>query len=127
MDYYFSKTVELDFDKARDKAIALLKEEGFGVITEIDVKATMKTKLDADFRRYDILGACHPDFAHKALLAEDKIGVLLPCNVIVQEMDGGTEVAAMNPAVAMAAVQNPALADIAGSVTAALQRVVNNI
>ena len=127
MDYYISKTVELGFDEARAKAISLLKEEGFGVITEIDVKATMKKKIDVDFRRYDILGACNPGFAHKALLAEDKVGVLLPCNVIVQEADGGTEVAAMNPMVAMASVQNPELGELAAAVTAALRRVVDGM
>ena len=98
MSYYFSKTINLPFDAAIIRVTEELKKEGFGVLTEIDVKATLKKKLDVDFRNYRILGACNPPFAHQALLAEDKIGTMLPCNVIVQELAPGTvEVAAIDP------------------------------
>jgi uncharacterized protein (DUF302 family) len=86
MDYYFNKTIKGTFEEVIDKVTKGLKEEGFGILTEIDIKATMKKKLDVDFKKYKILGACNPPFAHKALLAEDKIGTMLPCNVIVQEL-----------------------------------------
>jgi uncharacterized protein (DUF302 family) len=104
-----------------------LKEQGFGVLTEIDVKATMKKKLDVDFYNYKILGACNPPFAYKALQAEDKIGVMLPCNVIVQEKEKGTvEVSAVNPIASMQAVENPALSDIANEVTNRLKKVIGS-
>ena len=125
MDYYFNKTVQADLDEAVERVTAALKEEGFGVLTEIDVKATMKKKLDIDFRPYRILGACNPPFAHKALEAEDKIGTMLPCNVIVQEISPGkSEVAAINPIASMQAVKNPALEDVATEITERLKRVV---
>jgi uncharacterized protein (DUF302 family) len=128
MSYYFSKTVELPFEDAIARVTDELKKEGFGVLTEIDVRATMKKKLDVDFRPYRILGACNPPFAHQALLAEDKIGTMLPCNVIVQEhAPGRVEVAAVDPVASMAAVENPALAGIAGEVRARLRRVVENL
>jgi len=118
MSYYFSKIVDYTFDDTLTKVEEELKKEGFGILTEIDVKSTLKKKLDVDFRKYKILGACNPPFAHKALTAEDKIGVLLPCNVIVQETtDGKIEVAFMNPMEAMSAVKNNDLRKIAEEVT----------
>ena len=98
MAYYFSKVVGADFDEAVRRTVEALKEEGFGVLTDIDVKDTLKKKINADFRRYRILGACNPQLAHEALQAEDKIGTMLPCNVVVQERpDGKIEVAAIDP------------------------------
>src|SRR4030066_1084925 len=98
MSYYFSKTLQLSFDVAVAKAVEELKKEGFGILTEIDVKETLKKKLNVDFRKYKILGACNPPFAYQALQAEDKIGLMLPCNIIVQEIpDGQTVVAAIDP------------------------------
>ena len=128
MSYYKSKTVDLSYDEAIQKATDELKKVGFGVLTEIDVKETLKKKLDVDFRKYKILGACNPQFAHKALTAEDKIGVLLPCNVIVQETeDGKTEVAIMNPAEAMSVVDNENLQPIAVEVNKLLDEALKNI
>jgi uncharacterized protein (DUF302 family) len=128
MKYYFSKTVTLSFDDAIEKVIAELKKEGFGVLTDIDVKQTLKKKLDVDFKKYRILGACNPPFAYKALQVEDKIGTMLPCNVIVQEIEGGrVEVAAIDPIVSMQAVANPALKDVAEEVQAKLKKVIENI
>jgi len=128
MSYYFSKTINLPFDEAITRVTEELKKEGFGVLTEIDVKATLKKKLDVDFRNYRILGACNPPFAHQALLAEDKIGTMLPCNVIVQELaPGAVEVAAIDPIASMAAVDNPGLAEIGMQVRAKLQKVVESL
>jgi uncharacterized protein (DUF302 family) len=128
MDYYFSKQVDLGFEQAIEKVTEELKKEGFGVLTDIDVKATLKKKLDVDFRDYRILGACNPPFAHKALLAEDKIGIMLPCNVVVQSLDSGrTEVAAIDPEGAMQAVQNPKLHETAAEVRVALKRVIDRL
>ncbi len=128
MKYYFSKTVTLSFDDTVEKVIAELKKEGFGVLTDIDVKQTLKKKLDVDFKKYRILGACNPPFAYKALQVEDKIGTMLPCNVIVQEIDEGqVEVAAIDPVASMQAVANPALKDIAEQVQAKLKKVIENI
>ncbi len=128
MSYYFSKTINLPFDEAITRVTEELKKEGFGVLTEIDVKATLKKKLDVDFRNYRILGACNPPFAHQALLAEDKIGTMLPCNVIVQELAPGTvEVAAIDPVASMSAVENPGLAEIGMQVRAKLQKVVESV
>lgn len=128
MSYYFSTTLELPFDAALERVTEALKAEGFGVLTEIDVKATLKKKLDADFRNYRILGACNPPFAHKALLAEDKIGTMLPCNLIVQEIEQGrVEVAAVDPIASMAAIDNPDLGSIAVQVQAKLKRVVDSL
>ena len=125
MKYYIAKTVEGNFAAVVDRAIEALKAEGFGVLTDIDVKATMKKKLDLDFRQYRILGACNPPLAHQALTVDDKIGTMLPCNVIVQDIGGGQiEVAAIDPAVSMAQVGNKALQTIADSVTGKLQRVI---
>ena len=128
MSYYFSKTLDLPFDDAIVRVTEELKKEGFGVLTDIDVRATMKKKLDVDFRNYRILGACNPPFAHQALLAEDKIGTMLPCNVIVQELAAGVvEVAAIDPVASMAAVDNPQLGTVGMEVRARLQRVVENL
>ena len=128
MSYYFAKTVEDSFENVIDKVTESLKREGFGVLTEIDVKATLKKKLNADFREYRILGACHPPFAFRALQAEDKIGIMLPCNVIVQKTsEGNTEVAAVNPIASMQAIKNPELEDIALQVQEKLKRVIERI
>lgn len=127
MSYYFSKTVSVTFDEAIARVIDELKKEGFGVLTEIDVKETLKKKLNVDFRRYKILGACNPPSAYRALQAEDKIGTMLPCNVIVQETTGGVEVAAIDPIVSMAAVLNPTLAEVAKQVQAKLKKVIESL
>ena len=128
MSYYFSKTLNLSFDDAIVRVTEELKKEGFGVLTDIDVRATMKKKLDLDFRNYRILGACNPPFAHQALLAEDKIGTMLPCNVIVQEHAAGVvEVAAIDPVASMAAVDNAQLGAVGMEVRAKLQRVVESL
>ncbi len=128
MSYYFSKTLDLSFEEAIAHVTGELKKEGFGVLTEIDVRATMKKKLGVDFRNYRILGACNPPFAHQALLAEDKIGTMLPCNVIVQETeDGRVEVAAIDPIASMQAIQNPALSDVAAQVQAKLKKIVDGL
>jgi uncharacterized protein (DUF302 family) len=125
MQYYIAKTVSGGFPAIVERVIEVLKIEGFGVLTEIDVKATMKKKLDIDFRDYRILGACNPPLAHQALTADDKIGTMLPCNVIVQDLGGGQiEVAAINLAISMERVGNPTLNEIAESVTSKLRRVV---
>ncbi len=125
MSYYVSTKPGMSFDEAVNRVTEELKNEGFGVLTEIDVKATLKKKLDVDFRKYRILGACNPTFAHKALQAEDKIGLMLPCNVIVQELpDGTVEVAAIDPAASMQAVENPALGGIADQIREKLSRVM---
>ena len=113
MAYYFAKTLDAPFDEAVEKAVAALKQHGFGVLTRIDVKNTLKEKIGAEFRPYVILGACNPHMAHQALKAEDKIGTMLPCNVIVQEQGGKSEVAAVDPVASMQAIENPALAAIA--------------
>ena len=128
MSYYMATRLEMPFDAAVAAVKEALKAEGFGVLTEIDVKATLKEKLGADFRKYQILGACNPSFAHRALELEDKIGLMLPCNVIVQEtLSGGVEVAAIDPLASMQAVQNPSLADLGQEVRAKLERVIKNV
>ena len=128
MKYYFSKTVTLPFDNAIERVIAELQKQGFGVLTDIDVKQTLKKKLNVDFKKYRILGACNPPFAYKALQVEDKIGTMLPCNVIVQEIDEGqVEVAAIDPVASMQAVANPALKDVAEKVQEKLKKVIENI
>ena len=124
MSYYFSKTIDLDFDNAIDKVIEELKKEGFGILTDIDVRATLKEKLDVNFHNYRILGACNPKFAYKALQAENKIGTMLPCNVIVQEKDGRTELTAVDPVASMQAVDNPNLKEIAEEVRSKLRKVI---
>lgn len=128
MSYYFSKTVNDDFDTAISKVTEELKKEGFGVLTEIDVKETLKKKLDVDFRKYKILGACNPHFAYQALLAEEAIGTMLPCNVIVQESkDGKVEVSAVDPVASMMAIKNDTLGGVAMQVREKLSRVIDNI
>jgi uncharacterized protein (DUF302 family) len=128
MSYYFSKTLNVSFDEAVARVTEELKKGGFGVLTEIDVKETLKKKLNVDFRKYRILGACNPPFAYKALQAEDKIGLMLPCNVIVQELPGGKiEVAAIDPVASMAAVNNPNLRDVGEQVRAKLKAVIDNL
>tara|TARA_R110002050_G_scaffold286654_1_gene437378 strand:+ start:577 stop:966 length:390 start_codon:yes stop_codon:yes gene_type:complete len=129
MEYYIStKLKNTNFNDAIDKTTAALKEEGFGVLTEIDLKATLKKKLDADFYNYTILGACNPKMAYEALKAENKIGTMLPCNVIVQEREAGTiEVSAVNPAASMMAVENDSLAEIAKDVKNRLTKVINSL
>lgn len=127
MNYYFSKSlVNVTFDEAIQKVTEELKKEGFGILTEIDIKATLKKKLDVDFYSYKILGACNPPYAYKALLAEDKIGTMLPCNVIVQEKKAGhVEISAVDPAASMQAIENGELIDIANEIRARLQKVIN--
>jgi uncharacterized protein (DUF302 family) len=128
MSYYFNKTLNISFDDAITKVTEELKNEGFGILTEIDVKEAMKKKLNKDFRKYKILGACNPPFAYKALLTEDKIGTMLPCNVIVQELDSGNvEVAAIDPIASMQAVDNPSLGDIANEISEKLKKVIDNL
>ncbi len=128
MDYYFTKTITGSFDDVIQKVTEALKAEGFGILTEIDIKATLKKKLDVDFYNYKILGACNPPFAYEALLAEDKIGTMLPCNVIVQEkVSGEVEVSAVDPAASMQAVENSDLNEIALEVRTRLQKVIDNL
>lgn len=128
MSYYFSTTIDGDFAQAIDKVKDELKKEGFGVLTEIDVKDTLRKKLDVDFRNYRILGACNPSFAHKALLTEDKVGVMLPCNVVVEELEGNkVGVTAVDPVASMSSIQNQKLGSIAGDVREKLKRVISNL
>lgn len=128
MEYYFSKTINDSFENAIVKVTEALKAEGFGILTEIDLKATLKKKLDVDFYNYTILGACNPPFAYKALLAEDKIGTMLPCNVIVQEkVKGQIEVSAVDPAASMQAVENTELVGIATEIRDSLKKIINNL
>jgi uncharacterized protein (DUF302 family) len=128
MNYSFNKILNVTFDEAVDRITEELKKEGFGILTDIDVKQTLKKKLDVDFRKYRILGACNPPFAYKALQAEDKIGLMLPCNVIVQEHDDHrVEVSAIDPIASMQAVENPGLGDVAREVQAKLKKVMENL
>ena len=128
MKYYFNKTIEGSFDEVYQRTLEALKKEGFGVLTEIDVKETLKKKLDVDFRKYKILGACNPSFAYKALQTEDKIGIMLPCNVIVQEItEDEIEVAAVDPLASMQAIHNPNLEGIAIQVQEKLEKVIQNL
>lgn len=128
MSYHITRTVTLPFDAAVAAATEALQRHGFGVLTEIDVQATLKKKLGVAFRPYRILGACNPAFAYKALQAEDRIGTMLPCNVILQQRDGGmVEISAVDPIASMQSIDNPALADIAGEVRRMLQEVMEDI
>ncbi|MDA1090963.1 MAG: DUF302 domain-containing protein [Proteobacteria bacterium] len=128
MSYHFSKTIALPFYETIEKVTAALADNGFGVLTTIDVKATLKKKIDVDFRPYTILGACNPGFAYKALQSEDKIGAMLPCNVVVQDAgDGKTEVSAVDPAASMQAIDNPDLIEIATEVRGLLKGVVEGL
>ncbi len=128
MSYHFSKTVDYPFGKTLERVTEELKKEGFGVLTEIDVQDTLKKKINVDFHPYKILGACNPHFAHKALTSENKIGTMLPCNVIVQQHpDGKVEVSAVDPVASMSAIKNENLASVATEVRAKLKRVIDNI
>ncbi len=127
MDYGFSKTVDLSFEETINKVTEELKKEGFGILTTIDVKDTLKSKIDVDFKKYTILGACNPPFAHKALLAEEEIGLLLPCNVIVYEKEDKSAVSFFNPALMSKVVENEVLNPIADEVKEKLQRVFDSI
>lgn len=128
MSYHFSKTLELSFDEAIEKTTAALKEEGFGVLSDIDIKETLKKKLDVDFRNYRILGACNPPNAYKALQAEEHIGLMLPCNVIVQEHKSGkVEVSAVDPVASMQAVSNDSLGEVAKDVRNMLKKVIDSL
>ena len=128
MDYYLSKILDLSFEESMQKVLEELKKEGFGVITEIDVQATLKKKINVDFRNYRILGACNPSFAYQALQLEDKIGTMLPCNVIVQSLDEKkTEVAAIDPVSAMGRLGNQDLLNIAQQVQNKLKKVIEGL
>lgn len=128
MSYYFTKILDTEFEPAIEKVTAALKNEGFGVLTEIDVTATLKKKLDVDFKNYRILGACNPPFAYKALQVDDKIGTMLPCNVIVQEIEKGkAEVTAIDPIASMMAVQNDNLSPIANEIRDKLKKVIDSL
>jgi uncharacterized protein (DUF302 family) len=128
MKYYFNKITNYSFDEAIEKVTEELQKEGFGVLTEIDVTATLKKKLDVDFKNYRILGACNPPYAYKALSAEDKIGTMLPCNVIVQQIsESQVEIAAINPIASMQAVENSALGEVAADITKKLEQVIINV
>jgi uncharacterized protein (DUF302 family) len=128
MEYYFSKTLNVSFDEAVKVTTEALKNEGFGVISEINMHEKLKEKLGVDFKRYKILGACNPPLAYKALQAEEKIGTMLPCNVLVIEQgQNETEIAAVNPVASMQAITNPALEETALEVTNKLRRVINKL
>ena len=128
MSYHFSKRLDVPFDQAVSRVTEVLKREGFGLLTDIDVSATLKAKLGEDFRPYKILGACNPQLAHRALQLEDNIGTMLPCNVIVQQhADGAVEVSAVDPVASMQAIGNPGLAEVAKEVQARLKRVVEGL
>jgi uncharacterized protein (DUF302 family) len=128
MTYHFSKVLGVPFDEAVSRVTEALSKEGFGVLTDIDVAATLKKKLGQDFRPYRILGACNPQLAYRALTLEDKIGTMLPCNVIVQQREGGkVEVSAVDPVASMQAIDNPDLGEVAKEVRAKLKRVVDGL
>lgn len=128
MNYYYTTLVNGKFDAIEAQILTLLKDEGFGLITQIDMQQTLKNKLDVDFKKYKILGACNPMFAYKALQAENKIGTMLPCNLIIQELSPNTiEVSAINPMVSMQAVKNDQLKSIAVSVSEKLENIINDI
>ena len=128
MKYYFNTTVSGNFEAIIEKVTQLLKEEGFGILTQIDIQQILKNKLDVNFKKYKILGACNPPFAYEALQQEDKIGTMLPCNIIVQELEKNKiEVAAINPMVSMQAVKNEKLGNIAQQVSKKLENVISNL
>jgi uncharacterized protein (DUF302 family) len=127
MSYYFAKTVDAPFEQTIEKTVAALKAHGFGVLTRIDVQSTLKEKIGAEFHPYVILGACNPKLAHEALKAEDKIGTMLPCNVVVQAVGGKTEIVAIDPVASMQAIHNGALEKIAGKVREELKAVVQEV
>ncbi|MCK5063887.1 MAG: DUF302 domain-containing protein [Candidatus Fermentibacteraceae bacterium] len=128
MKYYFSTIVDFPFNKVIERVTEDLKSEGFGILTDIDVKETLKKKLDVDFPRYRILGTCNPPYAYQALLKENKIGIMLPCNVIVQELPSGqVEITAVDPVVSMQAVANPDLEEVAFQIREKLKRVIEGL
>ncbi|MDH5189119.1 MAG: DUF302 domain-containing protein [Rhodospirillaceae bacterium] len=128
MSYHFTTTVDMDFDAAIEHTTAALKEKGFGVLTTIDVQKAMKEKIDKDINPYTILGACNPSYAYKALQSENKIGTMLPCNVVVQKTDDGKiEVSAVDPAASMSAIENPNLGSVAGEVRDMLKDMIANL
>lgn len=128
MNYYYTKTVDYSVDEAVEKITAHLKEKGFGILTQIDVQKTLKEKIDADFRPYKILGACNPNFAKEAITKESRIGLMLPCNVIVQQIeDGKTEVSAINPERTIKTIGNEGLNDIAERVGTVMQTMINSL
>jgi len=127
MSYYFSKKLNLGFEEAMEKVIDTLKSEGFGILTEIDVKETLKKKLDVDFRPYKILGACNAPFAYKALEVEDKIEAMLPCNVIVQQLEDRVEVAAIDPVSSRMVVKNYQLGEVASTIQSKLKSAIEGL
>lgn len=128
MTYHISKTVEMPFEAAIERTKQVLMDNGFGVLTTIDIKATLKKKIDVDFRPYVILGACNPQYAYKALCAEPHIGLMLPCNVIIQDHgDDKVEISAIDPVASMQAVENPALGEFGLEVRALLQKIIADI
>ncbi len=128
MSYYFSKVTSLSFDEAIERVTALLKEQGFGIITQIDVTETFKKKLDVDFRKYRILGACNPKFAHEVLSKEPQVGLLLPCNVVVQELENGkVEVSAINAKINMEITRSKGVEEVACKVTEILEKVIQQL
>ncbi len=129
MSYYFTKKVSWDFETTIEKVVEKLKENGFGVLTEIDIQKTLKKKINVDFYKYRILGACHPQSAHKALLEEDKVGLMLPCNLIVQQKsdDSPVEVSAVDPMASMQAIQNQNLGNVAAEVQSILKSVIDEL
>ncbi|MCK9421751.1 MAG: DUF302 domain-containing protein [Bacteroidales bacterium] len=128
MEYYFSKLLTTDFEEAIQRVVTALTTEGFGIISEIDIQAKLKEKLGITFKKYHILGACNPAYAYKALLVEDKIGTMLPCNITVIEQDNGMiEVAAVNPVASMMAIHNPALEPLATDITEKLKKVIQTL
>ena len=128
MSYYFSKTLGLSFDEGIKRVTEELQKEGFGILTEIDVKDTLKKKINVDFKKYKILGACNPPFAYKALKAEKNVGLMLPCNVVVQEKDEkNIEISAIDPIESMKAIENDELRDVANEVRSKLKKVIENL
>lgn len=128
MSYYIAATLQAPFEEAIKQTEAALKEEGFGVISRIDIQEALKTKIGVDFRPYTILGACNPALAHEALKLEDKVGTMLPCNVVVQAREhGGSEVAAIDPVASMQAIENPRLVEAANEVRQRLSRVIESL
>jgi uncharacterized protein (DUF302 family) len=128
MKYSIEKTTNYSFEEAVERVTEELKKEGFGVLTEIDVQATLKLKLDVDFEKYKILGACNPSYAYKALQADNKIGTMLPCNIIVREQaPGRVEVAAVHPIASMMAVENPSIKGIASEITKKMEQVIAHV
>lgn len=128
MSYYFTKTLNISFEEAIGRVKDELKKEGFGILTEIDVRETLKEKLNVDFKKYKILGACNPPFAYQALQVEDKIGLMLPCNVIVQETtESKVEISAVDPVASMQAIENPSLKEIAAEIRDKLKKVIDSL